>query len=397
MVQGEFISMSKGTIIYIGGFELPDKNAAAHRVVSNGKILRELGYEVIFIDIDRELEYCNNILNTKKLTQGFECWSISYPKTKRQWIHYLSNIGSCIDVLDQYKQSDVKAVIAYNYQAIPLIKLKSYCNKYNIKILADCTEWYSTKGTNLVFKIIKGFDSFLRMRVIQKRLDGLIVISRYLESYYSKSKNVVRIPPLVDLSENKWNEPMSKFNNNKINFVYVGSPGKAKDKFNLLLENLHDLKGFSNYTFNIIGITKKQYINDCKEHKRLLEGIGDGVKFHGRLSHNDSLEYVKMSDFSIFFRDDTRTTKAGFPTKFVESITCGTPVVTTKTSDLEDYITEGKNGFFIDIDNFNIVKILKMERKMINNMKAQCESKNIFDYQHYNCMVEKFMKRVTEN
>ena len=40
--------MSKGSIIYIGGFELPDKNAAAHRVLNNAKIIRELGYEVFF-------------------------------------------------------------------------------------------------------------------------------------------------------------------------------------------------------------------------------------------------------------------------------------------------------------------------------------------------------------
>ena len=25
----------KGTVLYVGGFELPDKNAAAHRVVNN--------------------------------------------------------------------------------------------------------------------------------------------------------------------------------------------------------------------------------------------------------------------------------------------------------------------------------------------------------------------------
>ena len=34
----------KGTIIYYGGFSLPDKNAAANRVVSNGKIFKDLGY-----------------------------------------------------------------------------------------------------------------------------------------------------------------------------------------------------------------------------------------------------------------------------------------------------------------------------------------------------------------
>ena len=30
--------MSKGTILYVGNYELPDKNAAAHRVMANGKI-----------------------------------------------------------------------------------------------------------------------------------------------------------------------------------------------------------------------------------------------------------------------------------------------------------------------------------------------------------------------
>ena len=30
--------MEKGTVIYVGNFELPDKNAAAHRVMNNGKI-----------------------------------------------------------------------------------------------------------------------------------------------------------------------------------------------------------------------------------------------------------------------------------------------------------------------------------------------------------------------
>lgn len=45
------IEMHKGTILYVGGFELPDKNAAAHRVLSNAKIFRELGYNVFFAEL----------------------------------------------------------------------------------------------------------------------------------------------------------------------------------------------------------------------------------------------------------------------------------------------------------------------------------------------------------
>ena len=42
-------------VLYIGGFELPDKNAAAHRVISNAFLLRELGYEVSFIGISEDI------------------------------------------------------------------------------------------------------------------------------------------------------------------------------------------------------------------------------------------------------------------------------------------------------------------------------------------------------
>lgn len=35
-------------VLYIGGFELPDKNAAAQRVLSIGKAYRLLGYDVLF-------------------------------------------------------------------------------------------------------------------------------------------------------------------------------------------------------------------------------------------------------------------------------------------------------------------------------------------------------------
>ena len=33
------------SILYLGGFELPDKNAAAQRVMANAKLLREMGFD----------------------------------------------------------------------------------------------------------------------------------------------------------------------------------------------------------------------------------------------------------------------------------------------------------------------------------------------------------------
>ena len=38
------------TILYVGGFALPDENAAAQRVVANAKLFSEMGYNVAFIN-----------------------------------------------------------------------------------------------------------------------------------------------------------------------------------------------------------------------------------------------------------------------------------------------------------------------------------------------------------
>lgn len=385
--------MSKGVILYIGGFELPDRNAAAHRVLSNGKILREIGYDVVYIDIDKNMEYNEQILNTKRNIQDFDCWSEPYPKTKKQWIHYLTSINTFLKISDKY--ANIKAVICYNYQAIAFMKIKKYCRRNNIKVIADCTEWYSTKGSNIVFKIIKGLDSFIRMRIIQKNLDGLIVISDYLEKFYSKSKNVICIPPLVDLLEKKWNIPISKNDNDEINVVYAGSPGKYKDKLNIIIDELYKLQDKCKLKFYIIGITKEQYLNYYKNHDIKIKKLDGIIYFLGHKTHAESLKYIKEADFTMFIRDNNRVSNAGFPTKFVESITCGTPVITTNSSDLSNYIEDGKNGFFIHI-NDKLTSELEVIFKFakVNNIKTQEISKNTFSYENYVNRMNTFLKEI---
>ncbi|MCE5226863.1 MAG: hypothetical protein LLG05_13540, partial [Porphyromonadaceae bacterium] len=81
------------TIIYIGGFELPDKNAAAQRVVSNGKIFKELGYNIIYLSIDKNLSEKVKIKDTKQSFDGFTYFRIKYPTSLADWINYLSDIS----------------------------------------------------------------------------------------------------------------------------------------------------------------------------------------------------------------------------------------------------------------------------------------------------------------
>lgn len=376
--------MSKGTIIYIGGFALPDKNAAAHRVINNAKILRELGYNVVFISkIVDKLATSNN----KKMVKyyGFECWEIELKQSKVEMAKALFEISSIKPILEKY--SDLKVVIAYNFPAIALLKIRNYCSDNGIKCVADITEWYGTKDKSLIYKLIKGFDSTLRMRVINKMLDGLIVISDYLLNYYQNKKNIICIPPLVDLSDEKWILE-EEFKENKMTFVYAGVPSSEKERLDIIVKCINELSYYYPVVLNIIGITEEQFYSIYKMHSD-FNFHSDAIVFHGRLNHRKTIESVKLADFSLVIREDSRLTKAGFPTKFVESITCGTPVIFTDNSDLKRYVQNGMNGYIVTIDNFkeDLEKIIK------SNAEIRVDN-NIFDYKNYIEDTQQFMEMI---
>ena len=359
----------KGTIVYIGGFELPDKNAAAHRVMNNAKLFKLLGYETVFVGVDKSESATKDILNSKKIFQGFDCYAVRYPKSVKEWFLYINGISKYEQVADGV--TDLIAIVCYNFPAFAMDKIRNYCRKNGCLCLADITEWYGGGNRSLPLRIIKDIESHHRMYYSHKKMDGLIVISRYLESFY-EGNNVLRLPPLTDLSEEKWKNGKEKEIDN-LRICYVGFPG-SKDKIDLLIKSTTEVS--RNYKLDIIGISKEDYLKNHPEDKLLLNT--KQIEFHGKLSHISALEYVKAANYSCFFRDKDRVTMAGFPTKFSEAISSGTPVITNDSSDIDDYIKQGENGILIEeLSPFNIGKCIN---NLENNIRV---NRYIFDYRQY--------------
>ena len=339
--------MSK-TIVYIGGFELPDKNAAAHRVVNNGKALHELGYDVVFVDASKEIEPSGNILKTKNCYLGFTSYSVSYPKGAKSWLGYLTDIKPYIKVIEN--QRNVCMVILYNFQAVAMKKMLSYCKHKGIKCCADVTEWRSAKGENLIYRVLKDSDTWYRMKILHKKMDGLIVISSYLRKYYEKQKNIVLIPTLIDRSEEKWHNHYKK-SEDVLKLVYAGNPG-LKDRLDILIYALSRIKRA--YTLDIVGLTQEQFLHYFPSYKQLITKDRN-IVFHGRVSHQEALDYVKKANYSCFFRENDRVSNSGFPTKLAEAITCGTPVLTNNTSDIRKYVNTSQGIIIDDITDSSLV------------------------------------------
>ncbi|CAI3260015.1 glycosyltransferase [Enterococcus cecorum] len=372
--------MKDGVILYIGGFELPDKNAAAHRVLSNAKIFRELGKKVVFIGIDKNMSRELDVLDTYRDVQGFDAYAVPYPNGSKSWVKHLTDISDYIKVCE--KLGNVESVILYNFQAIAMRRLMSYCKKNGIKCCADITEWRSAKGEDFVYRVLKDSDTWYRMHILHKKLDGLIVISRYLEEYYQSCKNVVYIPVLVDCSESKWKNSYNK-STDMLKLVYAGNPGR-KDRLDKLIKALVKIK--RNYVLDVIGMTTEQYLEYYPEDTQLLNDCS-WIIFHGRLSHLETLEYVKKANYSCFLREDDRVSKAGFPTKFVEAITSGTPVLTNKTSNICDYVNKNKNGVLVENIDESEVDVC------LNELPYEMETEtDLFDYLGYQSAMKQFLE-----
>lgn len=364
-------------ILYIGGFELPDKNAAAHRVLAIAKALRDGGIEVIFFGVSKSNNE-RDVLRTKTEVQGFISYSVPYPKEKKEWVEYLISPKSAKTLIEEYGSID--GVICYNYQAVAFNHLRKYCKTRGIKIYSDCTEWYNTEGASIAFKVLKGFDTWYRMTIVQKKLDGLLVISNYLKKYYSSCKNVIVVPPLVDCKEQKWDIPEKELGTS-VNFVYAGKPGN-KDKIGEIVAAFCNLIKNYDCRLLVVGISKEQFLQANPEAD--AENIPNEIVFLGRVSHAQSIAYLKGSDCSLIIRDSTRTNNAGFPTKFVEAVTLGVGVIATDISDLAVYADKLDNVLLV---NGSLYKT--MEHFVLTNSKNKNPS-YMFDYREWIDMIDSF-------
>lgn len=398
-------------VLYIGNFFFPFDNAAGKRVYTNGKVLKELGYDVIYIGLNKKVNTSEPLKNTRNVYDGFVYYNLAYPKRNIEWLKYKREYKNVVDLLEEDHILDgLELVICYGTPRVSffMIKLIRYCRQRNIKVVSDCTDWLTTKTNRPLFNLLKWANTTFDMVYVNKKADGIIAISSFLASYYDAHgcKTVV-IPPL-SFRNHKNIDP--ELQSNKVVITYAGLPFRLgqrsivrstlKDRIDKMIILLYEAKRREcNFICNIYGFTKEEYLKAIPSQKKYLDVLGSYIVFHGYLLNEKVMEHVRNSDYTILIRDVKRDTMAGFPTKISESISCGTPVITTQTSDLKYYIIKGMNGFFLDISEKKkatdeLVKILNMDREKIIKMKTNCVQSEMFYYKNYLNQMKEFLDEV---
>lgn len=385
-------------IFYIGNFSFPYGNASGARVLGNGFLLNKIGYDVSYIGLNDELKRDSLIESTKQEYKNFTYYNLPYPKGFKDWLAYRNRFEEVISVLEKEKPY---GIILYGSPTLSFFGklILNWSKKNNVLCFTDCVDWLASGSGSLMHRLVKSFDNNYQKRFLNASTDGVITISSYLSNYYKNKKcKTVVIPPLVDpkkFEKIKKKTLLSK--NDKLKLIYVGQPfatdGRKvkeksfKDRLDKAIDILASLEN-SNFIFDIYGIMKDEYLKVIPNQSLAINKLGEKIKFHGRIENSLAVEKVAESDFTILFRDVSKMTSAGFPTKFVESISCGTPVITTNTSDLGKYVKGKENGFFIDINDKGlsvkqVEEIFSLEREDIEKMKSECFNSQLFYYQNF--------------
>lgn len=360
---------------------MPDKNAAAHRVSANGKIFDSLGYNTVYIGSVSGPERFDGVRQSSFSDKVFEeC----HPSTNIQWLRRLTGISNITSVAEKYP--DTVMIVLYNVPYITLLNVKNHFRRTGIKIVYDCTEWTAETDGSVIKRYYKKIDEWFIRNRIHKTSDGVIVISKMMSDRYGSKSNILRLPPLVDISDPIWNQTPFE-HDGKFEFCFAGGLDGNKESLDRIIRAFSSLDT-TDKCLRIIGISKEQY---RKHYPDCSYSENDGIVFMGRLSHKDTVRYILSCDCYIFIRESDRRNNAGFPTKFAESFTCGVPVITTDVSDIKCYL-DGARG--IIIDNTDEKNIKDAMVSIIGSNLKKTGVSNRFDYNSYSTATCEWLEKI---
>ncbi len=382
----------KGKIVYIGS-NIPDKTPAAVRVFANALALREYGFDVKIIskDIDCRISFDQN--------DGIDTWHLPRPQSTKEWLSALVDIKSYTKIIDDF--DDVKVIIAYELPAISFLKLRKYCRCKGIKLICEAAEWQKWENLGhlgFVARIVRLIDINLSMHCAYKKGDGIIVSSHYFANHFKNDLPVLSLPTLqcyrLDI-ENKI------VNNHPRKFIYAGGLGYQKD---MLVEIIHAFSEVADYDFefNILGLSMEQYLERYKNDITLIEYINRKtvkIRFWGKVSHNVVLNELANSDFSLIIRQSSHRNNIGFPTKFGESVNCGTPVIVSDFSDVVYYTNLYNVGIVTDVNNIvdGIRKALDIDDETLLQMHQRCKDCRAFYYMEHVLEIGDFVDSIMDD
>lgn len=318
----------------------PDGSPGAIRCKSFAEAYIKLGFEVVVIHKGQFEQKDNPV--------AISCYDSNRIKK------YFGFSNKVINRLDELKKRDsIQAVLTYGFFS----RVNRWCRRNNVVNVVDVVEWYSKEQFKKWYLSYNYFEKQLEIRKIIKHKTNVIAISTFLEKHFRKNNcKTVRIPIISDefVTEHGVLPKMDT-----INLIYAGTH-VLMDNVLLVLKSIISLpdNARKRIKFSIYGLNRDILMESFSQLEQSI--IDKCVRFYGKRPNSEILDAYKKSHFSIFMRDpELRVNKAGFPSKVIESMKMGVPVLCNYSSDLSLYLKSRYNSIVVDnLTENNIREVL---------------------------------------
>jgi glycosyltransferase involved in cell wall biosynthesis len=321
--------------------KFPEGDAGAIREYSLALLAKSLDNEITIVGMGASNPYKINEYN------GIPYYSLRLKGSTliTKFKNYFGYSKRLRTILNEYEDKlDIILVVDIPINA--LIMVKKIAKHKGIKLIHDSVEWYSPEQ----FKLKWFSPAYIIKNLYNKLLIDenfrVIAISRYLEDHFTSRQILVeKIPVILPIEE----IPCVKaIETDKFKLLYAGSPGKKDYLANMLrgIASIDD-NSLARIEFHIFGVSEDQLENILEKEE--FDKIKRSIFIYGRVSRDIVLKQLLQSHFSVMLRNpEARYSKAGFPTKIVESLATGTPVITNLSSDLGNYLKDEVNSIIVD-------------------------------------------------
>jgi glycosyltransferase involved in cell wall biosynthesis len=389
-------------IAYVGPFQYPWGQAGSRRVYGVARSLIDAGYNVVVASGSREPSFVEAVLESSAGTVLSHIGLAELPqegetriqKIKKVLLTWGRRTASWLDA----QIVRPSHVIVYGGSAQYMHNVGSWCRQHGVPLIVDVVEWYDPRQLQGGTFGPVHLSAKVALRYQYPRASGVIAISSLLEQYYGRRGcPTLRIPPTLDvLGLDLHRKPRE---DGKLQLSYCGTPGK-KDLLGNILAGVErvDPDG-DRIEFQVVGPTADEVVKMTGRRS-----LPQAVTVIGRRPQQEVSEIVKKCDFSVLLREPRRFTHAGFPTKFCESLSVGTPAIANLTGDLGAYLRDGREGIICSdhsADSFAVAlrRALELDNSRLNAMRQAARSQAIeaFDFRSYSDPLRRLLAEQTSS
>lgn len=274
--------------------------------------------------------------------------------------------------------------------------------KHNIPYIIEQCEWFDP-STFRFGRLHPYYRAHIRrIERENRKLDGVVAISRLFEEHYSnQGLKVIRIPTILDLAEIECRLDVSE-KALPINLTFSGTLGHGKENIEPMLRAVCAInEEAERIHLHFYGPNRGELeaALTAEDSKALLNS--PYVYIHGKIPQEEVEAALRSADFSFIIRPQRRSSNAGFPTKLAESMSVGTPVIANSTGDIGLYLKNGENGFITDdVSVAGLTALLQAAIDMTPNEReqmrknARAAAEQAFDFRVYASQMDSFLKDV---